>query len=72
MSRRRRREQPADLRRPLGLTNRLTCYVTLVDKSGLVRWNAVGAATQQELDRLFSLVVDLQREELIKHGLVGR
>ena len=61
--------EPSALRRPLGLINRLTCYLTLVDKSGLIRWTASGAATPQELERLFAMVVELARDEQIKHGL---
>lgn len=41
-----------EIRRRLGLANKLTGYVFLVDGKGRIRWQASGFPTQEEIDRL--------------------
>uniref|UniRef100_A0A7S3G581 Uncharacterized protein n=1 Tax=Palpitomonas bilix TaxID=652834 RepID=A0A7S3G581_9EUKA len=46
-------------RRELQMENRLTAYVWLVDKNGRIRWRAVGAPAEQELEGLHKLAKQL-------------
>lgn len=41
-----------EIRHRLGLANKLTAYVFLVDSKGRIRWQACGFPTQEETDRL--------------------
>lgn len=51
-----------ELREALGIDNRLTGYVFLVDGAGRVRWRGSGAATPVELDALVRCAKDLNRQ----------
>eukprot|EP00638_Chattonella_subsalsa_P003909 CAMPEP_0117751468 /NCGR_PEP_ID=MMETSP0947-20121206/10992_1 /TAXON_ID=44440 /ORGANISM="Chattonella subsalsa, Strain CCMP2191" /LENGTH=235 /DNA_ID=CAMNT_0005569853 /DNA_START=232 /DNA_END=939 /DNA_ORIENTATION=- len=41
-----------ELRESLGITNRLSGYLYLVDKDGFIRWRGCGRASEQELEHL--------------------
>ncbi len=51
------------LRRQLGLQNRLTAHVLLLDAAGRVRWKASGEATQEELQAAARLAAALLEEK---------
>ena len=48
-----------DFRDSLRMHNTLTCYVTLLDKFGRVRWTGSGKAEQEEIDNLITAIKQL-------------
>lgn len=45
-------ENIEDLRRPVGIVNKLLGWVVLVDGAGRIRWVAHGHATAKELENM--------------------
>jgi ATPase complex subunit ATP10 len=48
-------ENIEDLRRPVGLTNKLLGWVVLIDHLGRIRWVAHGNAKPEELETLINI-----------------